>query len=83
MKFEFEVDIEVIVEPHLVRDPFDCYSYFERLAAAIRNRGENSVAATGSGKHQKHLEHHHKHWSITDNNFLGSVNAPDGEYRFR
>jgi hypothetical protein len=72
MAYHFGVEIEIIAEPHTVRHPLVRPFYYEKLAAALRKRGEPAVADTLHDKYRKHAEHYDKWWITKD----GSLKDP-------
>lgn len=72
MAYYFGVEIEIIAEPHTVRHPLVRAFYYEKLAAALRNRGQPALADTLRDKYRKRAEHYDKWWITKD----GSLKSP-------
>jgi hypothetical protein len=72
MAYHFGVEIEIIAEPHTVRHPLLRAFYYEKLAAALRKRGEPAAADTLLQKYRKRAEHYDKWWITKD----GSLKSP-------
>lgn len=72
MAYYFGIEIEIIAAPHKVRHPLVRAFYYEKLAAALRKRGEPAVADTLQGKYRKRPEHYNKWWITKD----GSLKNP-------
>ncbi|KAI3324707.1 putative amidoligase enzyme-domain-containing protein [Xylariaceae sp. AK1471] len=70
--YHFGVEIEVLVKPHKIRNPLSYKHalYYEKLAAALRNRGLKAKADNLLGNYGKHPEHYDKWW-ITKDSSLG------------
>ncbi|KAH6633762.1 putative amidoligase enzyme-domain-containing protein [Boeremia exigua] len=75
MAYYFGVEIEIIAAPHKVRHPLLRAFYYEKLAAALRKRGEPSAADTLVEKYRKRAEHYDKWW-ITKDGSLGNPAHP-------
>lgn len=73
--YHFGVEIEVRVEPHKIRHPLSEKHalYYEKLAAALRNRGLQARADDLQGRYGKHPEHYDKWWITKD----GSLGHPE------
>ncbi|KAI8951760.1 putative amidoligase enzyme-domain-containing protein [Xylaria longipes] len=73
--YHFGVEIEVCVKPHKIRNPLSEKHalYYEKLAAALRNRGLNAKADDLTGGYSKHPEHYGKWWITRD----GSLGNPE------
>jgi hypothetical protein len=71
----FGVEIEMIVEPHTVRDPLKPEVYYRKLEAALRKRGLKALADTLTERYRKHPEHYNKWW-ITKDGSLGKPSHP-------
>ncbi|KAI1417909.1 putative amidoligase [Hypoxylon sp. FL1857] len=71
----FGIEIEVRVNPHTVRNPLQEKHalYYEKLAAALRNRGLKSKADDLQHRHIRHPEHYDKWWITKD----GSLGNPE------
>ncbi|TGJ80069.1 hypothetical protein E0Z10_g8703 [Xylaria hypoxylon] len=74
--YYFGVEIEVRVKPHKIRNPLSEKHalYYEKLAAALRNRGLKATADDLTGGYGKHPEHYDKWW-ITKDGSLGNPEA--------
>ncbi|KAI1740849.1 putative amidoligase enzyme-domain-containing protein [Xylaria scruposa] len=74
--YHFGVEIEVCVEPHKIRNPLSEKHalYYEKLAAALRNRRLNAKADDLTSTYVKHPEHYDKWWITKD----GSLGNPEG-----
>ncbi|KAI1780348.1 putative amidoligase enzyme-domain-containing protein [Hypoxylon cercidicola] len=73
--YYFGVEIELIAEPHKVRNPLLRWVYYEKLATALRNQGLDSLADKLDQKYRKHGEHYDKWW-ITKDGSLGDPPHP-------
>ncbi|KAL2076226.1 hypothetical protein VTL71DRAFT_1169 [Oculimacula yallundae] len=73
MSYHFGVEIEIISEPHTVQNPLLRAFYYEKVAAALRARGQPSVADTLQDRYRKRAEHYDKWWITKD----GSLGNPD------
>lgn len=73
--YHFGVEIEVIVEPHKIRPPLreKHALYYEKLAAALRNRGLKAKADSLQAGYSKRPEHYDKWWITKD----GSLGSPE------
>ncbi|KAI0481569.1 putative amidoligase enzyme-domain-containing protein [Xylaria cf. heliscus] len=73
--YHFGVEIEVRVKPHKIRNPLSEKHalYYEKLAAALRNRGLKARADDLQGRYGKHPEHYDKWWITKD----GSLGDPE------
>ncbi|KAI0420541.1 putative amidoligase enzyme-domain-containing protein [Xylaria grammica] len=71
--YHFGIEIEVRVEPHKIRPPLSEKHalYYEKLAAALRNRGLKAKADDLTGTYHKHPEHYDK-WYVTKDGSLGN-----------
>ncbi|KAI8626748.1 putative amidoligase enzyme-domain-containing protein [Xylariaceae sp. FL1651] len=71
--YHFGIEIEVLVKPHKIRNPLieKHALYYEKLAAALRNRGLKSQADSLQNGYSKHPEHYDKWW-ITKDSSLGN-----------
>ncbi|KAI3332879.1 putative amidoligase enzyme-domain-containing protein [Ustulina deusta] len=73
--YHFGIEIEVRAKPHKIRNPLSEKHalYYEKLAAALRNRGLNAKADDLTGRYGKHPEHYDKWWITKD----GSLGNPE------
>ncbi|KAI1116789.1 putative amidoligase enzyme-domain-containing protein [Nemania sp. NC0429] len=73
--YHFGIEIEVRAEPHKIRHPLSEKHalYYEKLAAALRNRGLKAQADDLQGRYGKHPEHYDKWWITKD----GSLGHPE------
>ncbi|KAJ5418404.1 amidoligase enzyme-domain-containing protein [Penicillium crustosum] len=73
--FYFGVEIELISEPHEIRQPLDRRFYYEKLAKSLRSHGLNAKADSLEGRYRKHSEHYDK-WFLTRDGSLGEPDYP-------
>ncbi|KAI0099790.1 putative amidoligase enzyme-domain-containing protein [Nemania sp. FL0031] len=73
--YYFGVEIELIAEPHKVRNPLFRWVYYEKLATALRYQGLKALADKLDEKYRKHREHYDKWW-ITSDGSLGNPRHP-------
>jgi hypothetical protein len=66
----FGVEIEIRAKPHKIRSPLSPALYYEKLAAALRNRDLKAKADNLASGYGKHPEHYDKWW-ITKDGSLG------------
>ena len=68
----FGIEIEMRAKPHKVRPPLKekHVLYYNKLAAALRNRGLKALADDLQSTYTKHPEHYDKWW-ITKDGTLG------------
>lgn len=71
----FGVEIELRATPHKIRNPLVPTLYYEKLAAALRNRGLSALADDLQGGYRSHPEHYNKWWITRD----GSIENRNGK----
>ena len=77
--YQFGIEIEMIADPHKIRDPLDRSVYYERLAQALRNSGVRARADDCRGQYRKHTEEYSRGWWITRDGSLASPSHPGSE----
>lgn len=68
----FGIEIEILAEPHKIRNPLEFPLYYEKLAVALRGRNLNAEADDLQSAYRKHSEHFDKWW-ITRDGSLGKI----------
>lgn len=80
--YHFGIEIEVIVEPHKIRPPLNEKHalYYEKLAAALRNRNLKAKADSLQNGYAKKPEHYDKWWITSDSSLGNDPNRSTKEY---
>ncbi|KAI1780350.1 putative amidoligase enzyme-domain-containing protein [Hypoxylon cercidicola] len=66
----FGIEIEVIVEPHTLRTPPNALSYYQKLSASLRKRGQKAQVDDLRGGYRTYPDNFTKWWITKD----GSLN---------
>ncbi|KAI0099792.1 hypothetical protein GGR51DRAFT_384307 [Nemania sp. FL0031] len=62
----FGIEIEVIVEPHTLRTPLNALSYYQKLSAALKKRGQKAQVDDLAGGYRTNPDNFKKWWITKD-----------------